>query len=158
MAGRMNGLPLLMENSLCSTTGCRPAPVSPAALRVCLIAENQPLLANLRLLLEGEPDFTVTGCYPSAEAALRTLPWPDTDLVLVDIDLPGLAAVDLIRTMHLQRPQLRILAYALSEAREISFAALKAGALGCLLKGSAPRDLAESLRRDRKSTRLNSSH
>jgi two-component system NarL family response regulator len=147
MVGRINGLPLLMENTLYPRPDRGPVPVSPAPLRVGLIADNQPLLANLRLLLEGEPDFTVTGSYPSAEAALRTLPWPDTDLVLVDIDLPGLSAVDLIRTMHPQRPQLRILAYALSEAREVSFAALKAGALGCLLKGSAPRDLAESLRR-----------
>ncbi len=114
-------------------------------MKICIIEDNQPLLKNLRLLLAGEPGFTVTGSYPSAEAALRALPWPETDIMLVDIDLPGLSGVDLIRILHPQMPQLQILVHTISENRDTVFAALKAGALGYLLKGCPPRELIESL-------------
>ena len=44
-------------------------------MKICIVEDNKPLLENLRLLLEGEPGFSVTGAYPSAEAALREMPW-----------------------------------------------------------------------------------
>ena len=104
------------------------------------------MLDNLCLLLEGEPGFGVTGAFACAEAALQALPWPPTDILLVDIDLPGLSGVDLIRLVHPQQPHLQILVHTISENRDTVFAALKAGAMGYLLKGSPPRELLESLR------------
>ena len=115
-------------------------------MRICIIESNKPLLENLRLLLEGEPGFRVTGAYASAEAALPALPWQAAELLLVDMDLPGLSGVDLIRRVRPRMPHLQILVYTISENRETVFAALKAGALGYLLKGCPPRELIESLR------------
>jgi two-component system NarL family response regulator len=115
-------------------------------MNICIVEDNQPLLHNLCLLLAGEPGFGVTGAFASAEAALQALPWPPTDILLVDIDLPGLSGVDLIRKVHPQQPQLQILVHTISENRDTVFAALKAGALGYLLKGAPPRELLESLR------------
>lgn len=115
-------------------------------MRICIVEDNKSLLENLRLLIEGEPGFSVTGAYPSAEAALRAKPWQDSDMLLVDIDLPGLSGVDLIRKVHPEAPQLHILVYTISENRDTVFAALKAGAMGYLLKGCPPRELIDSLR------------
>ena len=114
-------------------------------MRICIVEDNKPLLENLRLLLEGEPSFSVVGAYPSAEAALREKPWQNADMLLVDIDLPGLSGVDLIRRVHPEVPRLHILVYTISENRDTVFAALKAGAMGYVLKDSAFEELAQAI-------------
>jgi two-component system NarL family response regulator len=115
-------------------------------MNVCLIEDNLDLLANLRLLLGGEPGCTVVGAFGSAEEALSADPWNKCEVLLVDIDLPGISGVELIRQLHQSHPGLQILVHTISENRATVFAALKAGAMGYLLKGSSPRDLIESLR------------
>ena len=115
-------------------------------MNICIVEDNLALLENLRILLNGEPGFVVTGVHSSAESALATMPWKDGELLLVDIDLPGLSGVDLIRKVHPQLPHMQILVYTISENRDVVFAALKAGAMGYLLKGCPPRELVESLR------------
>jgi two-component system NarL family response regulator len=114
-------------------------------MNLCIIEDNLDLLANLRLLLGGEPGISVGGAFGSAEAALAADPWERCDVLLVDIDLPGLSGVDLIRQLHPQHPHLQILVHTICENRATVFAALKAGAMGYLLKGSSPRYLIESL-------------
>jgi len=115
-------------------------------MKICIVEDNKPLLANLRLLLEGEPGFSVTGSYASAEEALKNLPWDGAEVLLADIDLPGLSGVDLIRQIHETNPAIQTLVYTISEERDTVFAAIKAGAMGYLLKGCPPRDLIEALR------------
>lgn len=115
-------------------------------MRIVIVEDNAELLGNLRLLLGGEPGFVVAGAFPSAEAAMEGAPWAECDVVLLDIDLPGLSGVDLIRMIQPHHPHLQILVHTISESRTTVFAALKAGAMGYLLKGSSPRELIESLR------------
>lgn len=115
-------------------------------MKVCIIEDNEDLLANLRLLLGGEQGVEVVGAFTSAESALAAAPWDRCELLLVDLDLPGLSGVDLIRNLRPMHPGLLILVHTISEHRATVFAAIKAGAMGYLLKGSSPRDLVESLR------------
>jgi DNA-binding NarL/FixJ family response regulator len=114
-------------------------------MRITIIEDNHSLLENLRLLLEGEPGFSVVGAFHSAEDALEANPWSESDVLLVDIDLPGLSGVELIREVHPRHRHLQMLVYTISENRATVFAAIKAGALGYLLKGSSPRELIEAL-------------
>lgn len=115
-------------------------------MRLCIVEDNERLLANLQLLLDGEPGITVVGAFRSAEDALAADPWARCDLLLVDIELPGLSGVELIDKVHRQHPELQALVHTISEDREVVFAAIKAGAMGYLLKGGSPRELIESLR------------
>lgn len=115
-------------------------------MKICIVEDNKPLLENLRILLEGEPGFSVTGAYSSAEEALKKAPWDMTDILLADIDLPGMSGVELVRRVRAEHPKLQILVYTISEDRDTVFAAIKAGAMGYLLKGCPPRDLIESLK------------
>ena len=114
-------------------------------MKICIIEDDVNLLANLRLLLGGERGFEIVGTYTTGEAALDDAPWADCEVLLVDIDLPGLSGVELTRKLHRTYPQLLILVHTISESRGNVFAALKAGALGYLLKASSPRELIESL-------------
>lgn len=115
-------------------------------MKICIVEDNKALRQNLVLLLSGETGFTVTGAFGRAEEALKFLPASSTTILLLDIGLPGMSGVELIAKVKPLMPNLKIMAYTVSEYRETVFAALKAGACGYLLKGCPPRELIESLR------------
>lgn len=115
-------------------------------MNICIVEDHRLLLDNLRLLLQGEPDIEVTGAFASAEEALAATDWGRTDLLLADIDLPGMSGVELIRRVKQDCPAVDAMAYTISEDRAVVMAAIRAGASGYLLKGSTPRVLIESVR------------
>jgi len=114
-------------------------------MNIAIVEDNQTLLDNLRLLLQGEPGFSVTGAWRSAEEALSCPFWDRTSILLADIDLPGISGVELIGQIKAKYPHVECMAYTVSEDRATVFAAIKAGACGYLLKGSTPRELIEAL-------------
>jgi two-component system NarL family response regulator len=116
------------------------------AMNICIVEDHRLLLENLRLLLQGEPDIAVTGAFASAEEAIAATDWSRTDLLLADIDLPGMSGVELIRRVKQVCPAVDAMAYTISEDRAVVMAAIRAGASGYLLKGSTPRVLIESVR------------
>ena len=115
-------------------------------MNICIVEDHKMLLDNLRLLLQGEPDIHVTGAFASAEEAMQATDWSKTDILLADIDLPGMSGVELIRCVKHAQPAVDAMAYTISEDRAVVMAAIRAGASGYLLKGSTPRILIESVR------------
>ena len=117
-----------------------------SAIRICIVEDDSLLLNNLSLLLRGEAGFVVAGAFADAESALGSVDWRAVDIVLADIDLPGISGVELIRTLKGKHPSLNCMAFTIYEDRSTVFAAIKAGACGFLVKGASPRALIESLR------------
>lgn len=115
-------------------------------MNICIVEDHRMLLENLRLLLQGETDMCVTGAFASAEEAIKSTDWSKIDLLLADIDLPGMSGVELIRFVKQTCPSVDAMAYTISEDRAVVMAAIRAGASGYLLKGSTPRILIESVR------------
>ena len=115
-------------------------------MNICIVEDHKMLLENLRLLLQGEADIHVTGAFGSAEEAMQATDWSRIDILLADIDLPGMSGVDLIRCVKQAQPAVDAMAYTISEDRAVVMAAIRAGASGYLLKGSTPRILIESVR------------
>lgn len=103
------------------------------------------LLESLSRFLERQEGFEVLGRFDSAEAALRSTCWENANVLISDLELPGLSGIDLIRRAKESWPDLLPLAYTLYEDRDTVFAALKAGAFGYLLKGCAATDLVASI-------------
>ena len=114
-------------------------------MHIAIVEDNHMLLENLRLLLQGEQGCIVTGAWPSAEEALSLQAWAETDILLADLDLPGISGVELISQVKAKCPHINCMAYTISEDRATVFAAIKAGACGYLLKGCTPRELIEAL-------------
>jgi len=114
-------------------------------MTVAIVEDNQTLQDNLRILLQGEPLCSVAGTWRSAEEALSFPSWSTVNILLADIDLPGISGVELIGRIKVQYPHVDCMAYTVSEDRATVFAAIKAGACGYLLKGSTPRELIEAL-------------
>lgn len=114
-------------------------------MQIVIVEDNRLLLENLRLLLNGEEGINVTGAFGSAEEALPELAECAPDLMLTDLDLPGISGIELTRRVKGTFPDVDIMAYTIFEDRETVFSAIKAGASGYILKGSTPRELIESL-------------
>jgi len=114
-------------------------------MQIVIVEDNRLLLENLRLLLNGEEGINVTGAFATAEDALPELEVCAPDVMLTDLDLPGISGIELTRLAKSRLPDLDIMAYTIFEDRETVFSAIKAGASGYILKGSTPRELIESL-------------
>ncbi|KAF0221780.1 MAG: CheY-like receiver and HTH DNA-binding domain-containing response [Geobacteraceae bacterium] len=114
-------------------------------MRIVIVEDNRLLRENLSILLAGEPGITVAGAFGSAEDTLAGLGVIEFDIVLVDLDLPGMNGVELIRRIRRFHPDSDIMVHTIFEDRDTVFSALKAGATGYILKGSTPRILVESL-------------
>ncbi len=117
---------------------------SPPPLRVAVVEDDDTTRNALQILLSGEPGLEVAGCFSDGGSILNA---PlETDLVLVDLGLPDMTGPELIAALKTRRPTWEVMAYTVSEARDVVFAALRAGATGYILKGCSPRELIEALR------------
>ena len=114
-------------------------------MKVVIVEDDQLLRENLRMLLSGEPGIAVKGAYGSAEEALSAVRKAAPDVMLVDLGLPGMSGVELIKKIKEQSPGTDIMTHTVFEDRETVFSAIKAGASGYILKGSTPREIIEAL-------------
>jgi DNA-binding NarL/FixJ family response regulator len=115
-------------------------------MRIVIVEDQKLLRDNLSLLLGGENGMAVAGAFGSAEDALAGTDWQQVDVLLADIDLPGISGVDLVREVKARCSTVNCMAYTIYEDRATLFSAIKAGACGYLLKGCSPRELVESVR------------
>ncbi len=117
-----------------------PSEARPNPARVAVIEDDNRLRRTVSDLLAGEPDCLVVGAFRTGEAALAQLPALAPDVVLVDLNLPGISGIDCIRQLSPRMEKTRFLVLTVYQDSETIFAALAAGAHGYLLK---PVDLAE---------------
>ncbi len=115
-------------------------------IRVIIVEDDRELRLNLTATLARQPGLEVIGSYDTAEQALAQADWPLATLLLSDLNLPGLSGVELIRQVKLATPGLIAAAYTIHDDRQYVFDALAAGAVGYLIKGSAPAVLVAELR------------
>ena len=109
-----------------------------------IVEDHKVMRAALLELLAGEPDLKVLGVAASAEEALQDLSELHPDLVLVDVSLPGLSGIDLVRRLTRQHPGLKALMVSGHSEVPYARAALKAGARGFVTK-DAPDTLLEAV-------------
>lgn len=112
-------------------------------LRIAIVEDNWPLAETLRLLFGGEPRVHWVRAFPSAEELIKA--GLEMNLLLAELELPGMSGVELIAHVKTARPEVNCLAYAVSENCEVVFAAIKAGAGGYMLRSSTPRELIEAV-------------
>jgi DNA-binding NarL/FixJ family response regulator len=85
------------------------------------------------------------GAFPTAEDALKTLPQLKPDVVLMDINLPGMNGVECVRELKRILPDTQIVMLTVYEDTDNIFNALAAGATGYLLKRSTKKEILESI-------------
>lgn len=103
-------------------------------IKVAIVEDNSGIRDQWNRLLENAPGFRVVCLCERAEAALRELPLLQPDVVLMDINLPGMSGIECTARLHLALPSARILIVTVYNDNERIFKALRAGASGYLLK------------------------
>ena len=115
-------------------------------ISVSLVEDDAKLRATLARYLTGQPGFRCLKAYPNAETALADLPQHPPDVLLMDINLPGMNGIECVSRLRQAAPPLKIIMLTVYEDSEQVFKALSAGAFGYLVKSTRPAKILEAIR------------
>jgi two-component system, NarL family, invasion response regulator UvrY len=116
-------------------------------IRVMIADDHKIVRDGLRRILAGSPDFEVAGEAADGDQALALVRANEYDVVMMDLSMPGLSGLDLIKRLKIERPGLRLLVLSMHGEDQYAARALKAGASGYLNKDSAAEQLIGALRK-----------
>ncbi len=113
---------------------------------VVIVEDDAGLRDQLVLVLQSARDIECLYAVSSGEEAIRTIPTRPPDVVLMDIQLPGISGIECVATLKKRLPALEFIMLTVYEDAERIFRALKAGASGYLIKSGPPEKLFEAIR------------
>lgn len=114
--------------------------------KIAIVEDGTIIRQSLERLLNRSKVFCCAGCYDCAEAAIEGIAHDIPDVVLMDINLPGMNGVECVRQLKPRYPKIQIVMLTIYDNLEQVFEALTAGATGYLLKQTPPDELLEALR------------
>lgn len=113
-----------------------------------IIVDDHPLMRKgLVMSLQAEPDITICGQASNAEEGLGLVEQENPDLVIVDISLPGMSGLELIKHMHAIRPNIKTLVVSRHDESLYAERAIRAGARGYVMKLEAGDVMMKAVRR-----------
>ena len=115
------------------------------AISVSIVEDNDQLRGTLARVLNRADGFRCLSHYANAEDALKDLPRVRPDVVLMDINLPGMNGVQCVRQLKVLLPQIQVMMLTVYEDTENIFNALAAGANGYMLKRTSSKELLEAI-------------
>jgi len=115
-------------------------------IAISIVEDNDKLRATLARVIDRTDGFRCVSDYGSAEDALADLPKIKPDVVLMDINLPGINGVECVRQLKKLLPQIQVMMLTVYEDTENIFNALAAGANGYMLKRTSAKELIEAIR------------
>jgi DNA-binding NarL/FixJ family response regulator len=116
-------------------------------IRVLIADDHKIVRDGLKRILAAHGEVDVTGEAADGDQALALVRAHEYDLAMVDMSMPGLSGIDLIKRLKLEKPKLRILVLSMHGERQYAARALKAGASGYLNKDSAAELLVGAIRK-----------
>jgi DNA-binding NarL/FixJ family response regulator len=126
-------------------TGPR-AELAGAAVRVLVADDHGAFRAGLVSLLETSPDMVVVGEAATGDEAVAAVGILHPDVVLMDVNMPGVDGVEATRRITDGSPHVAVLVLTMHDDDETVFAAVRAGARGYLLKGAQRTELLRAIR------------
>jgi DNA-binding NarL/FixJ family response regulator len=115
-------------------------------IRVFLVDDHRVVRSGLRLLLERQPDLAIVGEANDGLELLAQLPTTPTDVVLLDVNMPGLDGPATTRQLQEQYPEVAVLALSMLNKDAYIFEMLDAGAKGYILKTSGLEEIVIGIR------------
>lgn len=116
-------------------------------IRVAIADDHQVLIEGLCLLLEGETGISIAGQASNGIQLLKLLKEQPIDVVLMDINMPGMDGLEACRLVRKEFPQTQVLALTMYEKGKMIRRMLKAGASGYLLKNTGRDELVEAIKK-----------
>ena len=119
---------------------------SSTMISVAIVEDDEGIRESLTAFLGSAKGVRCVAVYPDAEQALREMKLQMPDVVLMDINLPGMSGIEATRELKRIHPQGRILMLTVYEDNKALFDSLKAGACGYLLKRTASEKIVDAIR------------
>jgi len=122
-----------------------PAPASARPISVSIVEDDVWLRKDLAREISAASGFCCLSSFATAEDALKKLPAESPDVVIMDINLPGLNGIECVRRLKEISPEMCVLMLTVYEESDLIFDALRAGASGYLLKRTKSAELLEAI-------------
>lgn len=116
---------------------------------VAIVEDDGGIREQLAQLITAAEGMRLTGAFSSAEEALRSLPANPPEIVLMDINLPGVDGIECVRRLRALVPSVQCIMLTMHEDSPRVLAALSAGAVGYLVKGAPAADLLDAIQEAR---------
>lgn len=115
-------------------------------IRISIVEDDDQIRSMFIILLEGAEGFRCVSAYPDAEEALKDLQAKKPDIVLMDINLPGMSGIECVKKLSEEMPDISVVMLTVYEDNERIFDSLASGAVGYLLKSTSPSLILDSLK------------
>lgn len=116
------------------------------SISIAIVEDLDEVREGLKQFISLNSEFNVMGSFATAEEALPAIPSLKPDIVIMDINLPGMNGIECIRQVKDRSPFTQFMMFTVYENDEKVFDALKAGASGYLLKNTGLMQLIEALK------------
>jgi len=116
-------------------------------IRVLLADDHLMVRKGLKQILEGTADIMVSNEVGNGPDVLKKCEKEEYDVVLLDILMPGMSGLDVLKQLKISRPGLKVLILSMYAERQYATRCLKAGAWGYLTKENAPEELIVAIRK-----------
>jgi len=114
-------------------------------LHVSMIEDNRYFRSGWEALLKSIPGMVLVGSYPGCEEAFRDGAFGETEICLMDIGLPGMSGIEGVMHISKHFPGMAVIMCTVRDDDESIFDSLCAGAIGYLLKKTAPEEIGAAL-------------
>lgn len=115
------------------------------SIRIAVVEDDKTVREGLQMLLNGSPGYACIASFASGEEALKEIPVIQPDVVLMDINLPGISGIECIVKLREQDLPGLFIMLTVFENTDTIFQSLSAGACGYLLKNTPPAKLLEAI-------------
>jgi DNA-binding NarL/FixJ family response regulator len=115
-------------------------------IKVAIFEDNKLLRESLQQLIDNQDDMLCTGVFPDANKLARSMQLANPDLVLMDINMPGMSGIEAVQFIKETSPHVRILMQTVFDDNDKIFAAICAGASGYMLKKTTPQNMVDAIR------------
>jgi DNA-binding NarL/FixJ family response regulator len=119
--------------------------MSEKRITVSLVEDDRGTREKLRAILDNAPRLKCLHAYPSGEDAVRGIPDSVPDVVLMDINLPGMSGIQCVGELKAKLPKLQVMMLTTYEDSKLIFDSLRAGASGYLLKNMPPAEVVQAV-------------
>jgi DNA-binding NarL/FixJ family response regulator len=110
-------------------------------IKAAIVEDLQEVADGLAAFLQYDNEIVLIGSFRTAEAAEIELPILKPDIVIMDINLPGMSGIECVKKVKALEPAMQFMMFTVYENNEQVFEALKAGASGYLLKKTSPTEI-----------------
>jgi DNA-binding NarL/FixJ family response regulator len=114
-------------------------------ISVAIIEDDREIREWVTAVVRSSEDFSVVAVFPDAESCVKQFSEIFPEIVIMDIQLPGMSGIDCVRTLKPQRPEVQFMMFTVFEEDNKVFESLRAGATGYILKNFPPDKIIDAI-------------